>query len=117
MDQNFIIEEFDKYKVFLYGRKYEGEQSYYGIDLMLPSGRAYLRFCRDFMKDNHVVKHGDKNHYFVYLDDGKYAAFIDILRNEMPLFFYYNFDNDSFYVTSSDEPVGENEFLLQQAAK
>lgn len=116
MAQNFIIEEFDKYKVFLYGKKFEGEQTDYGLDLTLPSGKAYLRFCKNYMKENFVRTIGDKKHYFVFLRADKYPAFIDILRNERPLFFYYNFDDDSVYLTTSDEPVGESETMLQKIA-
>jgi hypothetical protein len=116
MDGKFIIEEFKQYKVFLYGQKFAGEQTDYGIDLSLPSGKAYLRFLNNFMKDNYVETHGNKNYYHIFLRADKYSAFIDILRYEQPLFFYYNFDNDSFYLTTSDEPVGESEVLLNKIA-
>ena len=105
---NFIIEEFTTYKVFLYGRKYKG-RTYYGIDLHLPSGTAFLRFSHDDKRENHCVEQGDKKYYHIFLDKEKFPAFIDILRNEKPLFFYYDFEDDSTYITTSDEPVGENE--------
>lgn len=117
MNEKFIIEEFDKYKVFLYGKKFEGEQTDYGIDLTLPSGKAYLRFCKNYMKDNQVIQHGDKRNYYIYLRADKYPAWIDILRNEQPLFFYYNFEDDSMYITTSDEPVGESETMLHKIAE
>lgn len=113
----FIIEEFDRYKVFLYGKKFEGEQTDYGIDLTLPTGKAYLRFCKNYMKDNFVQEVGDSKHYYIYLRADKYPAWIDILRNEQPLFFYYNFDDDSCYITTSDEPVGESEIVLNKIAE
>lgn len=113
MGTNFIIEEFNLYKVFLYGRKHMGRQTYYGIDLTLPSGTAYLRFSENDERENHVVKRGEGKYYFhIFLDRQKFPKFIDILRNEKPLFFFYNFDDDSTYITTSDEPVGENEDFM-----
>ena len=116
MTNNFIIEEFDKYKVFLYGKKFEGEQTDYGVDISIPSGKVYFRFCKNFMKDNYVEEIAGTKRFFVYLRADKYNAWIDILRNETPLFFFYNFDDDSCYMTTSDEPVGENETTLNKLA-
>jgi hypothetical protein len=116
MKGNFLIEEFDKYKVFLYGKKMEGEQTDYGVDLTLPSGTAYLRFCKNYMKDNYINEVNGKKYFHIFLRADKYPAFIDILRNETPLFFFYNFNDDSFYLTTGDEPVGENETTLNKLA-
>lgn len=106
---NFIIEEFQFYKVFLYGKDAEGEQTDYGIDLSIPSGKVYIRFCKDFMPKNYIEEVGGKKKLHVYLRADKYPRWIDILRYEKPLFFYYNFDENKCYLTTSDEPVGEEE--------
>lgn len=106
---NFIIEEFNFYKVSLYGRKAKGEQTDQAIYLNIPSGKVCLYFCHNFMKDNRVEELGEKKIFHIYLRADKYAAWIDILRNESPLFFFYDFERDLCYITTSDEPVGEGE--------
>lgn len=108
-DNQFIIEEFFYYKVFLYGRTAAGEKTDYSIQLNLPSGKAILRFTRDFAQENTYEKIGDEYKFYVYLRAEKYPAFIDILRYEKPLFFFYNFQSNESYMTTSDEPVGEEE--------
>lgn len=109
LDDNFIIEEFLFYKVFLYGRSSGGEKTDYGIHINIPSGKAILRFTRDYAQQNAFTKKGDVHEFIVYLRAEKYPAFIDILRYEKPLFFYYNLDSNESYITTSDEPVGEEE--------
>lgn len=107
---NFIIEEFTFYKVFLYGRNVFGEKTDFGIQIKVPSGLAVLRFTRDYtLKNSCTKKENGKYEFLIYLRVEKYAAFIDILRNEKPLYFFYNFDTDQSYITTSDEPVGEGE--------
>jgi len=106
---NFVIEEFSHYKVFLYGRKALGHQTDVSIHINVPSGKVFLYFCKNFMKDNHVLENNGKKEYHVFLRAEKYPSFIDILRNESPLFFYYNMDEDLMYITTTDEPVGEAE--------
>ncbi len=105
----FIIEEFSFYKVFLYGRKALGHQTDYSVQITIPSGKVFLYFCKNFMKDNYVDDSNPKKEFHVFLRADKYPAYIDILRNEKPLFFYYNFDQDMMYITTTDEPVGEAE--------
>lgn len=108
-DKQFIIEEFLFYKVFLYGRSAGGEKTDYSIQIKVPSGKAILRFTRDYSQANNFVKKGKEYEFYVYLRAEKYSAFIDILRYEKPLFFYYNLDTNESYITTSDEPVGEEE--------
>lgn len=106
---NFIIEEFNHYKVSLYGRKVKGQQTDYGIQFNIPSGKAYLYFCKNYMQDNYIEEKKNSKIFHIYLRAEKYPAFIDLLRYEKPLFFFYNYNDDSFYITTSDEPVGEGE--------
>jgi len=105
----FIIEEFTFYKVFLYGRKAMGEQTDYRIQINIPSGKVFLNFCKNFMKDNHFEEKNGKYTFEIYLRSDKYPAHIDILRNEKPLFFFYDLDEHLSYLTTTDEPVGEAE--------
>lgn len=106
---NFLIEEFSFYKVFLYGRQAEGQQTDFGINISLPSGKAIMKFVTGHMPDNYAEKNGDKYVFHIFLRSDKYVSWIDILRNEKPLFFSYNFDTTVCYITTSDEPVGEGE--------
>ena len=109
-NQNFIIEEFSFYKVFLYGRNHMGEKTDYGIQFTIDSGKVVMRFTRDYTKGNSTQKHADGTYtFYCHFRVEKYHAFIDILRNEKPLYFFYNFDSNQCYVTTSDEPVGEGE--------
>lgn len=106
---NFIIEEFTHYKVSLFGRNTQGEKTDYGIQFKIASGRVVLRFSRDLNKANEVLDYNGSKVFVVYLRVEKYPAFIDIMRNEGPLFFYYNLDSNQSYITTTNEPVGEGE--------
>ena len=106
--QDFIIEEFKKYKVFLYGGTSVASYDY-SIHIKLKAGLAIIRFKNGKLKKNKSSKIGKNTLYEVYCNSERYLAFIDVLRNEKPLFFYYHQKNNASYITTSDEPVGENE--------
>lgn len=108
MSTNFIIEEFDEYKVLLFSHNTQ-EEIQYGVELDLPDGKGILRFVTGDLPQNSTETIGSKKIYYVYYHVDRYLAMIDILRNEKPLFFYYNHDNHESYVTTSGEPVGEAE--------
>lgn len=104
---NFIIEEFEEYKATIHDSNYKGVD--YSIQLHLPDGEAYLRFSNTTSKDNQITKKADKNVYNVYFRSEKFSPMIDLLRNEGPLYFYYNLNTGHSYITTGDEPVGEGE--------
>ena len=108
MKNNFIIEEFENYKVLLFSHN-TSEQIQFSIELKLPDGKAIMRFVKGAIPENNMEKIGSKNIYYVNFPAKNYLATIDLLRNEKPLFFYFNHDNHESYVTTSDEPVGEAE--------
>ena len=105
---NFIIEQFKKYKVFLYGGG-GAAMSRAVIHLTLPSGKAIIRFKDGRLKKNSAQTNGKKSLYEVYVSADRYLQFIDLLRNEKPLYFFYDFSGNVSYITTSDEPVGEGE--------
>lgn len=111
MTQAFIIEEFNFYKVFLYGKDEDHIEADYGIQIDIPSGHVNLIFVHELsgLKNTCTPKKGGKYVFNVYLNSRKFSNFIDILRNEEPLFFYYNFTNNNSYITTTTEPVGEHE--------
>jgi len=104
----FVIEEFKKYKVFLYGSKVN-DNAEFAIQIKIPSGRAYLKFCNGQLKDHSFKKVGDSYTFHTYYSVDKYPAFIDLFRNEKPLYFYFNLESNATYITTEDEPVGEAE--------
>jgi len=106
----YIIEEFKNYKVSLFSRAAEGEKTDYGIQFRIPSGRVVLRFTRNLEQDNVVLEKNNLKVFLIYLRVEKYPSFIDIMRNEGPLFFYYDDETNEAYITTSDEPVGEGEW-------
>lgn len=108
---NFVIEEFKHYKVFLYGRNAEDERTDFGITFRIPAGKVFMKFTHDFERENYseYEPEGGHTNFNVFLRPDKYPSYIDIMRNEKPLYFFYNLDNNQSYITTSDEPVGEEE--------
>lgn len=106
---NFLIEEFDKYKVTLYSNTNDNHESY-AIHLKVPSGEAVFKFVDGELGPNsHLETVNNHSKYCLYFKSDRFASFIDILRNEKPLFFYFDKDINQGYITTSDEPVGEGE--------
>lgn len=105
--ENIIIEEFTHYKVLLYGQGAK-DKADFGIMMKIPSGVVHLRFLKGDLPENRMEEKRNKV-FFVYHRSDQYAAFIDIFRNEEPLFFFYNMSTNLSYITSTDEPVGEEE--------
>jgi len=105
---NFIIEQFKKYKVFLYSGG-GAALSRAVIHILMPSGKAIFRFKDGRLKKNSFKKTGKSTQYEVYVSADRYPHFIDLLRNEKPLYFFYEFNEHIAYITTSDEPVGEGE--------
>jgi len=105
--ENFIIEEFENYKVFLFSKSESNIE--YSVHIKIPSGNIILWFINGILKSNEINHIGSKRVLNCYFRAERYPDFIDILRNEKPLFFYYNQDDKTCYITTSDEPVGEGE--------
>jgi len=106
---NFLIEEFGTYKVTLYSNT-NNNHELYSIHLKIPSGEAILKFVNGELGENsHTDTVNNHSKYLLYFDANRFSAFIDILRNEKPLFFYFDYDSNQGYITTSDEPVGEGE--------
>ena len=106
--EKFIIEEFLHYKVFIYGRRMEG-MAQYSIQFKIPSGMVVIRFWEGLIPPNSYEEHNSKYTFYANFGKEKYPIFIDLMRYEKPLFFYYGLDTNLTYMTTSDEPVGEEE--------
>lgn len=102
---NIIMEEFKTYKVFLLS----GIGNDFAIHIKLPSGIAVIRFMDSSKKNSVETRDSGKRIYKVYSGKENFSAYIDILRNERPLFFFYDLDDNVSYITTTDEPVGEGE--------
>jgi len=101
---NYLIEEFTSYKVFLL----TGLSDVAAIHIRIPSGIAVIRFS-DNSESNSMVEENGKRIYKIHAASSQYSHFIDVLRNEGPLFFFYDTDENVSYITTSQEPVGEGE--------
>lgn len=105
---NFIIEEFSFYKIFIYNNLSE-KNAEASIQIKLESGMAFVHFMKDSLPPNHVDRRGQSKNYHVYVNYDKFPDYVDVMRYEKPLFFYYNETDQLSYITTSDEPVGEEE--------
>lgn len=105
---DFIIEQFKKYKIFLYGGG-SASLSTAVIHISLKSGKAIFRFKSGRLKKNACTKKGKSTTYEIYIASERYPHFVDLLRNEKPLYFFYDMNENISYITTSDEPVGEGE--------
>ncbi len=107
--ENFIIEEFGMYKIFLYDQNTQGHADY-SIQFKIPSGRVIMKFWDGSVPKNRTKGEGTPHiTFYVNHDRSKYPIFVDLLRYEKPIFFYYNFSDGTTYLTTTDEPVGEQE--------
>lgn len=105
----FIIEEVDKYKATLYSNNSK-EHEQYSIHLNIGSGEAIVKFFDENPAEN-TFKETVNNHNTFNLNvlSERFPNFIDILRNEKPVFFYFNKVTLQGYITTSDELVGEGD--------
>ena len=110
--EDFIIEEFKSYKVFLLS----GIDNDASIHVKIPSGIAVIRFSNDKQPDNEVVtKENGLKLYKVHVPTSNFPYYVDIMRNEGPLFFFYDSKDNVSYITTTDEPVGEGEMPYRMA--
>jgi hypothetical protein len=104
---NFHIEEFKNYKVFLYGFTDEDNAIEASIHIKLSNAMGILKFCKGTVPKNYSEMQGTRKVLNLHFRANRYMQFIDILRYERPLFFYYNKETNVGFITTSDEPVGE----------
>ena len=74
--------------------------------------QVYLRYYRTGVElpANSCVENEDGSRMFmVSFPYEHFAAAVDLLRNETPMFFMYNKKRKTAYLATSDEPVGEGE--------
>lgn len=105
---NFLTATLDSYKVVLYGKNQTPESlvafvhCYHGSDNVVS--------C-EFYADGSTIpdnRYGGCRVGLAY-PWSRYAAIIDVLRNEKPLYYGYIFSTKVGYIASNMEPVGEAE--------
>jgi len=106
---NFHIEEFNKYKVFLYGFEDKKDAVEASIHIKLSNAMGILKFCKGRVPSNFTEMKGLTKTLNLHFRAERYPHFIDLLRHEKPLFFYYNKETNVGFITTSDEPVGEGD--------
>ena len=66
-----------------------------------------------FVPDNEPLgvnrKRTDRDAYDIYFPMTSWPHFVDLLRNEKPVYFYYDAGRNTAVVKTNDEPVGEQE--------
>jgi hypothetical protein len=101
---------FDTYKYFVYSNRYDTIDD--AATIQLYNGEllvAILFFNYDASKANRdpVLFGGDR--VFLYYHMSMLDTIIDMLRNEEPVYLYYNIDRQLGYLSTSKEEVGEEE--------
>ncbi len=100
------------YKVFTYGGPNGNNGADATISLGIPDGWAFLRFYPEgsALPANSKTTHvSGKPIYYVSYRYSQLGNAIDLLRNEKPIKFFFRDDTMAAYLTTSTEPVGEEE--------
>jgi hypothetical protein len=104
--------EVSTYKVFAYGGPEGNRGSDATISLGIPDGWAFLRYYPDgtALPPNSKTTHiSGKPIYYASYRYSQLGNTIDLLRNEKPIWFFFRDDTMAAYLTTSSEPVGEEE--------
>ena len=72
--------------------------------------KVYIYFVKPGFEDESNTVHESFDFAKIFVEESQYPDFVDLLRNEKPVYMYLNNTNPNlFYITTSDEPVGEEE--------
>lgn len=103
---------------------FKGQINKYGLSVQTPNvftnykrvidvngkfGLGFLYFVPAGGKLGQNKKRDGKDVFDVYFWMEDYAALTDMLRNEKPVYFFYNTDNNTCVIKTGDEKVGEME--------
>jgi hypothetical protein len=106
------FEEVTTYKVFFYGGPNGNGGRGASIFLGIPDAFAWLDF---YLEESNLPQNYKttniygKTIYGVSHAYGQLDQAIDLLRNESPMWFFFNDVSLNSYLTTSSEPVGEEE--------
>lgn len=79
------------------------------IHLKGDFGLAILYFVPEEEALGTNRKRQNRNVYDIYYSMNTWSQFVDLLRNEKPVYFYYDVSNNTAVLKTSDEPIGEEE--------
>jgi len=105
-----VSHEIETYKVFLMSQdqsKYAGRYATILLKLKGTKEKAFLYFYDANKLPSENKK--SENNFKTYWKMSQYDNVLDILRNEKPLFFYFDEGSKVANVQTTDEPVGEEE--------
>jgi hypothetical protein len=107
-----VLLDISTYLVFAYGGPTGNSGARASIALGIPNANAFLTFYPDstpIPANSAAPDFSGKLMYYVNYPYSQYMAVIDLLRNEKPVKLFFRDDNLAAYITTSKEPVGENE--------
>jgi hypothetical protein len=104
----------DDYKVYGVAYNTKGFPSVYGFIRLFwdDKDKATLWFYRDgsgSVSDNGSFERGGHTHYYGRFGQSQFSDFVDLLRNESPIYFHWNDDTKGVFLSTGEEPVGEEE--------
>ena len=79
------------------------------IHLKGDFGVAFLYFVPEGETLGTNRKRAGQNVFDVYYSMSTWSQCVDLLRNEKPVYFYYDDSNNTAVIKTSDEPIGEEE--------
>lgn len=79
-------------------------------------GTAFLSFVPDGQALGINQRRSDANVFDIWLWEHMWPTMIDMLRNEGPVFFYYDDSYNSAFFKTAPEPVGEAETVPSVAS-
>jgi hypothetical protein len=107
-----VLLDISNYLVFAYGGPHGNANARAAISLGISGAMGYLSFYPDStpVPANTVGTHASGvPMYYVNYPYAQYTAIIDLLRNEKPVRLFFRDDTMAAHITTSNEPVGENE--------
>ncbi|MDJ0837804.1 MAG: hypothetical protein QNK37_14910 [Acidobacteriota bacterium] len=109
---NTTFEEVSSYQVLVYGGPDGNNGVATNVSLTIPEAYTFLQFFPQGsdLKPNSSGTHSNGyDMYYVSYQYDQLANVLDLLRNEKPIKFFFNKDNNSAYITTGTEPIGEGE--------
>jgi hypothetical protein len=100
------------YQVLAYGGPGGNDGAEAAISLGIPEAYAFLSFYPDGVPlppNSRQMHVSGKPMFNVSYRAAHFGTIVDLLRYERPIRFFFRDDNLASYLTTADEPVGEEE--------
>ncbi len=104
----------DDYTIYGVAHNTKGYENIYGFIHLFweAKQKATLWFYRDGtvpIPPNTSFQRGRDTNYYGRFGQNQFADFVDILRNEKPVYFHWNAETNGVFLATGKEPVGEEE--------